>query len=117
MKFTVSVILSALVAFSLGLYLPWWTVAVSGFAVGMVIPQARLLAFLSSFMGVVLLWTVIAFLLSTANNHLLTHRIALLVLKKDNPNVLILLTGLLGGFTAGIAAFAGRSLVLIFKKS
>lgn len=117
MKFFASIIISALLAYSFGLFLPWWSVALAGFLPGAFIPQKRIISFLSSFTGVFLFWGLFAFLISNANDHILAHRISLLVLKQDNPMLLIITTGLIGGLTAGISAFTGRSLVIVFKKS
>lgn len=116
MKYIVSTILSAAIAFSLGLFMPWWSISISGFIVGLLIPQPRILAFLSAFCGVSILWALIAFSISISNDHILAHRVSLLVLQKDSPYALVALTALVGGLTAGISAFTGRSLAIIAKK-
>ncbi|HRN73946.1 MAG TPA: hypothetical protein PLM81_12520 [Ginsengibacter sp.] len=46
-------------------------------------------------------------MISSANHDILAHRVSELILKKDNPTMLILLTGLLGGLVAGFAALSG----------
>ncbi len=116
MKFIVSVILSAAIAFSLGLFLPWWCIAIAGFLTGYFIPQHKLLSFLSSFLGVFILWGSISFYISLSNDHILARRIAMLVIKKDDPLLLILITALIGGVTTGLSAFTARSMSIAFKR-
>jgi len=116
MKFFVSIIVTAILAFSMGYVLPWWSIAVTGFISGVFFIQSKLLSFLSAFIAVALFWGIMALYISNANNHILAHRISLLIIKKDNPYLLILLTSLIGGLTTGVSALTGRSLVLIIKK-
>lgn len=116
MKYIVSTILTAAIAFALGLFLPWWSVAIAGFSTGLLIPNTRILSCISAFTGVFMLWFVLAFTISTSNDHILAHRISLLVLKKDSPFLLMAVTGIIGGITAGLSAFSGRSLAIILNK-
>jgi hypothetical protein len=107
MKFTVSVILTVLLAFAACLYLPWWSIALAAFLVAVLVPQRPGKAFLSGFLALLLLWCGLSFWISNGNEHLLAHRISLLILKVDNPYFLILVTGGLGALVAGFAALAG----------
>ncbi len=116
MKFFVSSLITAALAFSLGLFLPWWSIAIAGFLTGFFIPQQKFLAFLSAFIGVFVFWGGLAFYISFANNHILAQKIAMLIIKNNNPFMLIALTALIGGITAGITAFTARSMALLFKK-
>lgn len=117
MKFLASIILTSLLAYTMGLFLPWWSVALAGLLAGLSIPQKRLIAFLGSFLAVFILWSGIALYISYANDHILARKISMLVLKKEAPILLIFVTGAIGGFVAGISAFTGRSLVVLFSKS
>lgn len=116
MKYIVTTILTAAIAFALGLFLPWWSVAIAGFSTGMLIPKTRIGSFLSAFAGVFILWFVLAITISFANDHILAHRISMMVLKKDAPYSLMVLTSFIGGITAGLAAFSGRSLAIVLNK-
>ena len=87
-----------------------------GLLVGFFIPQKRVLSFLSVFLGVALLWGLFALLVSSSNEHILAKRVALLVIKKDDPYLLVLITGFIGGISSGISAVTGRSLALLFKQ-
>lgn len=116
MKFTVSVITSALLSYAFGLFLPWWSIMIVGLLVGYFIPQKRIFSFFSVFIGVALFWGLFAFFISTSNEHILAKRVAMLVIKKGDPILLVLITGLIGGISSGISAVTGRSLALLFKQ-
>ena len=116
MKFIVSVLLSALLSYALGIFLPWWSIAIAGLSIGYFIPQKRFFSFLSVFLGVALFWGIFAFFISLNNEHILAKRVALLVVKKESPILLLVITALIGGLTAGISALTGRSLALVIKK-
>lgn len=116
MKCIASAIITAALAFALGLFLPWWTIAIAGLMTGFFIPQRTLFSFVSAFLGVFLLWGIMAFFISFSNDHILAKRIVLLVVKRDEPYLIILVTALVGGLTAGLSATTARSLMLLFKK-
>jgi len=107
MKFIFTLISTALLAYAGGMFLPWWSVAVAGFIVGAWLLQKPGTAFLSGFTSVFLLWAGFAFFRSQANDDILATRFAQLILKSDNPLLLVLLTGAIGGLTAGLGALAG----------
>jgi hypothetical protein len=117
MKFIASAFIAALLAYTFGLFMPWWSIALAGCITGALIPQKRMITFLSCFLGIFLFWGIFAFLISTSNDHILAHRVSLLVLKKDNPIMLIVMTALIGGFTSGISAFTGRSFVIMIRST
>ena len=107
MKFFISLILIAALSFAACLYLPWWMIAVAGFIVALVIPQGAGRSFLAGFLAVFLLWGGLSFWMSSANDHLLAHKISPLIIKTDNPILLIIITGVLGGIVAGFGALTG----------
>lgn len=107
MKFIVSVILIALLSFALCLFLPWWTIAIAAFVVSVFIRQKSFISFVSGFVSLFLLWGTMSWIISTANHDILAHRISLLILKTDNPLLLVLATALIGAIVAGFAALAG----------
>jgi hypothetical protein len=117
MKFFVSMLLIALLSFVSSIYLPWWVIAVVGFVIAFAIPQKPLLAFLSGFLALFLLWAFVSYFLSNANNHLLAHKLSLLFIKVDNPILLIIFTGFIGGFVAGLGSLSGRLFRKVFTKA
>lgn len=107
MKFSISVLLTALLSFVACLYLPWWTIALMALLVAVFIPQSPLRSFLAGFTALLLLWGILSFAMSSENGHMLAKRIGLIVLKSPNPFLLILLTAFLGAIVAGFGALTG----------
>ncbi len=107
MRFLVVMFLIALLSFALCLYLPWWSVAFAGFLVAICIPVGAGRSFLAGFIAVFCLWAAMGFFISNANGHLLAHKVSLLILKADNPYMLMLVTGLIGGLVAGLGSLSG----------
>lgn len=110
MKFIVSLLLTAIVSFACGLYLPWWSVALVAFVVAALIPQKPGKAFLSGFMALFLCWGCLAFYIDLKNDHILSQRVAELIVKSSSSWVMVLLTAFIGGLVAGLAALAGSYL-------
>ena len=116
MKFFVSILLIALLTFALGLYLPWWTLAVVAFVVAALIHQHAGKSFLSGFIALFLLWGVLAFSIDQKNQQVLSKKIASLLSLGDSSFVLVLVTALIGALVAGFAAMSG-SLLRTVRKS
>lgn len=116
MKFLASLIISALLSYALGLFLPWWSVMIVGLLIGFLIPQKRVFSLMAVFLGVALFWGLFAFYISNANDHVLASRVSVLVIKRNDPILLVLTTALIGGLSAGMAALTGRSLAILLKK-
>ncbi len=110
MKFISSLILTALLSFAACLYLPWWSIAIAAFIVAALIPQKPGKAFLTAFLALFLLWGGLSFWISNNNEHILAHKVSLLILKMDNPYLLILATAVIGALVAGFAALSGSYL-------
>ena len=110
MKFIIAIVLTALVSFLAGLYPPWWTIAVAAFLVPFIIIQTPSMAFLAGFIAIFLLWGGLSFWISSQNNHLLAHKIAVVIIKSDAPWLLIGLTALTGGVVAAFSALSGALL-------
>lgn len=106
-KFLSAFLLNIVLAFAAGLYLPWWSIALTAFLVSVAIPQAPFKAFLSGFLSLVILWGGLAFFIDRANQHLLLNRVAALFKLGEASYVLIILTALIGGVLAGLASLSG----------
>ncbi len=117
MKFIISTILIALISFVTCLYLPWWSIAIAAFVVAAFLRQRPVAAFLAGFIALFGLWVVLASMISSNNEHILAHKMSELVLKSDNPSMLIILTGAIGAFVAGFAALSGSLLAGVLKGS
>lgn len=110
MKFLISFILTILLSFAACLFLPWWSIAIAAFLVAALIPQKPFKAFLTGFIALFLLWGGLSFWLSNNNDHILAHKVSQLILKMDNPYLLMIATALIGALVAGFAALAGSYL-------
>lgn len=110
MKFFLSVILTALLSYAACLYFPWWSIAPAAFLIALIIGLRPGHAFLAGFTGIFILWAIISYSISSANGHLLASKVSLLILKIENPVLLILLTSFLGAAVAGLAALSAAYL-------
>lgn len=110
MKFYIHALMNILISFIGCLYFPWWSIAVFSFLFAFIIFQQAWYSFLSSFVAIFLLWGLLSWWISNNNHHILAHKVSLIILKTDSPLLLILLTAVIGGIIAGLAAFSGSNL-------
>ena len=110
MKFLVAIVLTALLAFISGLFLPWWGIAITSLLVAVLVHQKAGKAFLAGLLGVFILWAGLAFWIDMKNNGVLSKKIASVLPLGGSSLVLILVTGLIGGLIAGMAAMSGSFL-------
>ena len=111
MKFFNSVLLTALVSFIAGIYIPyWWFFAVVAFLVAVLIHQRGFKAFLAGFLGLFILWFVLAFWIDFANEGVLSLKIAGLLPLGGSKWMLMIVTACIGGLVAGFAALSGSYL-------
>lgn len=112
MKFLVATILTAVLAFIAGLlsFSPWWGFAVSSLLVAVLVHQKAGKAFLAGYTGVFLLWSGLAWWIDMKNNGVLSSKIAAVLPLGGNTFYLILVTALIGGLVAGMAALTGSYL-------
>ncbi|HPG11783.1 MAG TPA: hypothetical protein PLU37_09650 [Chitinophagaceae bacterium] len=107
MKFIVSTVLTGVLAFIVGLYFPWWGIAVSSLLVAVLVHQKSWRAFLAGFLGLLLCWGGLAYWIDMKNNGILSSKIAQVLPLGGNSFLLILVTGVVGGLVAGFAALTG----------
>jgi len=110
MKFLVALILTVLLSFVAGLYLPWWGIAIAAFVVSLLVHQKAGIAFASAFFALLLLWGGLSFWIDIKNESILSARIGELLGIGNNSFLLILITGFIGGLVAGFAAMSGTYL-------
>lgn len=110
MKPITTIILTALFAFALGLYIDWWSIAIAAFVVAVSIPQKPWLAWVCGFISLFLLWGCLAFWKSHLNNNLLAAKIANVLPLKGNVYLLLVVTAFVGALVASFAALAGSYL-------
>lgn len=107
MKFTVALLLTALLGFVAPLYAPWWSFAITSFIVALAVHQKPLRAFLAGFTGLFLLWGAHAAWLDIANDHLLSDKIAAVLKLGNSGFALVVLTAFIGALISGLAALSG----------
>jgi hypothetical protein len=110
MKFFVAIIVTALLAFISGLFLPWWCMALTSLLVALLVHQQAGKAFLAGLLGVFILWAGLAWWIDMKNNGVLSVKIAKVLPLGGSSIALILVTGLIGGLVAGMAAMSGSYL-------
>ncbi len=97
-------------------FLPWWGVMVAGFLSGLFIPLKRIAMFIVPFLAIALFWASYAYSLSSTNDFILAKKIAVLFPLEGNANLLLLITGIVGGISAGIAGVFGNQCAKLFRK-
>lgn len=109
MKFILSILLSALLTYAVGIYgqLPWWSFVLTNLLVAIAIPQKPLLAFLGGALGTSALWAGLAVGIDQANNHLLSIKVAQILPLNGSYLLLIVITALVGFLLGGVAALTG----------
>ncbi len=112
MKFLVATILTAMLAFIAGLlsFSPWWGFAVTSLLVAILVHQKAGKAFLAGFLGLLLLWAGLVWWIDMKNNGVMSVKIANVLPLGGNSIYLILVTGIVGGLVAGMAAMSGSFL-------
>jgi hypothetical protein len=110
MKLTVAIILTALLSFVGGLYLPWWSIAIAAFLTALLIPLQSGKAFLSGFLGIFILWMLLAWWIDAKNEGVLSKKVAEIFHLGGSSFLLILVTAFIGALVGGIAAMSGSYL-------
>ena len=107
MKFFIAVLLTGLLSFVFGLYLPWWSIAPAAFIIAFGIRQEPGAAGMAGFLGVFILWFVLSWWIDYNNNSILSKKIAVILPLGGSVWLLILVTAFVGGLISGLAALAG----------
>lgn len=110
MKFTTAALLTAILSFISGLFLPWWGIALVSLAVAAMVHQKAWKAFLAGFLGIFVLWAGLAWWIDMKNNSVLSQKVASILPLGGSAWALILVTGFIGGLVGGFAALAGSYL-------
>ncbi len=108
-KFVVSTLLSALMAYAIGIYgnLPWWSFVVTNFIIAIAMNQKPSKSFLSGALGIGLLWLTLAFVIDNQNQHILSVKVATILPLKGSFTALIALTSFVGFLLGGLSSLTG----------
>src|SRR5215203_3026197 len=110
MRIILALLLTATISFLAGLRLEWWSIAIVSFLVALLIPQKISGAFISGFLGIFILWAVLALWIDSKNGNTLSYKMSELFKLGGSSILLILVTAFIGGLVGGFAAMAGSSL-------
>jgi hypothetical protein len=110
MKLFIAIILTALLSFVAGLYLPWWSITIAAFITVLLIPLRSGKAFLSGFLGVFILWFLLALWIDVKNEHILSKKIAEIFPLGGSSVAIILVTAFIGGLVGGLGALSASFL-------
>lgn len=116
MKILVASLLTALLAFVAGIYLPWWSLAIAAFIGAVIVQQSSWHSFFAGFLGIFLLWALLAWWIDWNNHSYLSQKIASLLPLSGNSVLLILVTAFIGGLVGGFAALTGSFLRPVDKR-
>lgn len=118
MKFLIATILTALLSFIAGIYISiWWFFAIVALLVALLIHQRAAKAFLAGFLALFILWFILTFWMDSANDSVLSVKIAALLPLGGSKWLLIIVTSFIGGLIAGFAAMSGSYLRSTPKKN
>ena len=108
-KFLMATIVSALLAYAIGIYgnLPWWSFVISNFIIAIAIDQKPLKAFISGALGVGLLWLTLDLMIDQQNGHLLSTKVANILPLKGSTTALIAITAFVGFILGGLSSLSG----------
>lgn len=110
------ILFTALVALILQLFLPWWSIAFAAFTIAIFYEQTGVKSFLNGFAAIFILWVVWAGSIHFINDGVLANRLANLLFLPFGF-LSVILTGLIGGITGGLAALTGNRLRLATRKN
>lgn len=106
MRLIFAIVLIALLSFVAEYFFSWWSLAVICFGIAVFFRLRSGFAFLAGFMGVFLLWFVVALVRDSANDHILSSRMAQLF-GLPGSMWFLLVASLLGGIVGGLAGWSG----------
>ncbi len=109
MKFILSIVLVGLVTYAIGIYgnLPWWSFVVTNLIIAIALPIKPLQSFIAGALGVGALWAGLAFGIDSANNHILSTKVAQILPLGGSYIALIAVTAFVGAFLGGLASLTG----------
>jgi hypothetical protein len=111
MKFLIATILTAVLSFIAGIFIPlWWFFAIVALLVALLVHQKAGKAFFAGFLGLFILWGLLASWIDMKNEGILSAKIAALLPLGGSSWALILITGFIGGLVAGFAGLSGSYL-------
>lgn len=100
------ILLIVIFAWILGMFLPWWSLAIPCVLFGAWLGKSGGRSFAYGFTGIALLWLLQSLFIDIGNDGILTARIADLFSLPD-PILVILITAITGGIAGGLSTLTG----------
>ena len=116
MNFIFRILLIGISAFYIPESLPWWTIIIIPFVIGVIFEDNLLSHFLSSFIGVGVAWLFLMLNFDLETQSILSSKI-INILEVSSVNFLIILITLIGGVISGLGGLTGISLRKNFIKN
>lgn len=110
MRFFIAVLLTIMLAFVFGFWLPWWSCAIVSFAIAALFRLSPVKSFLFGFISLFILWGALAWWIDIKNQNILSKKIAMILPLGGSSFLLILVTAFIGALVAGFAALSGSFL-------
>ncbi len=99
MKFLYQTLATVLGCLAAQYFLPWWTIAIVAFGFGYLFNNKGTASFLAGFIGVGILWLIMAYTIDVSTQSLLTEKVNRL-LPLNVFALMVIVGGLVGGFAA-----------------
>lgn len=113
MRFFISLLIIIVGTYILQLYLPWYTIAILPLVTGLLFPKKAAPAFFAGFLGIGILWALLAYLIHYQTDAILTGKVAQILMVNKGIFV-ILATALVGGLVGGFWGLGGFYLRRMF---
>jgi len=115
MKLILKSLLIILFTYLFQKFLPWWSIAAAAFLINVILHTKAYSSFASGFLGIAVLWFIVALILDQNTNSILTKKIAQLFMLNE-PILLVFVTSILGGIVGGFSGLTGSFFRSMLKK-
>ena len=115
MRTIITTLSIAIAGFVVQLFLPWWSLAIVAFLIGISTDLNKFKIFLSGLVGSALVWGLYAFYIHTSSEALLSNKMAA-IFGLSQAWALVLISATVAGIVGGMAALSGKSLKALIVK-
>lgn len=115
MRTIITTLSIAIAGFVVQLFLPWWSLAVVAFLIGIASDLGRFKIFLSALVGSALVWGGYALYIHTSTEAILTNKMAG-IFGLQQAWLLVLISALVAGLAGGFAGLTGKNIRSLINK-